>query len=78
MWKLLGVGVALLVASGAFVFHLGWRLQHPDRPWPLGAVLSFAGGLLGAIGLIVGSWLVAVGGAGLYVAGRIALHSPLV
>ena len=77
MLTLLGIGVALLVAMGAVVFHLGWRSQHPGRPWPLGAVVSFAGGFLGAIGLGLGSWLVVAGGAALYVAARFIMQSPL-
>jgi cytochrome c oxidase assembly factor CtaG len=77
MWKLLGIGIALLAAMGAFVFHLGWRSRHPGQPWPLGAVLSFAGGFLGAAGLVVGSWLVTAGGVALWVAARFVLHSPV-
>ncbi len=77
MLTLLGILVALSAVMGAFVFHLGWRSKHPGERWPVGAALSFGGGLLGAAGLVLGSWVLVAGGAGLYILARIILSSPV-
>ena len=55
MFVLASVVIGLFTVLGSVVFGFAWRARHPGRLWPLFAWISFASGLVFALGMAMRS-----------------------
>ncbi len=78
MLMLLGLLMIALVIPSAWMFNAGWHRRHPTEGWPLGAALSFAAPVVSGVGLILGSFLVALGGILIWLLARLAFPKPVI